>query len=82
MNSRISRLLAGAAVALFCAAPVLAGPADMSKPLDPANFDKTAQPCEDFYKFATGGWTVSHPIPAHLSRWGSFDQLSDRKSVV
>jgi putative endopeptidase len=77
MNSRISRLLSGAAVALFCAVPALAGPADMSKPLDPANFDKSAQPCDDFYKFATGGWTASHPIPAHLSRWGSFNQLAE-----
>jgi len=49
----------------------------MSKPLDPANFDKSAQACDDFYKFATGGWTAAHPIPAHLSRWGSFDQLSE-----
>jgi endothelin-converting enzyme/putative endopeptidase len=49
----------------------------MSKPLDPAFFDKTANACEDFYKYATGGWTASHPIPAHLSRWGSFDQLSE-----
>ncbi len=77
MNSRVSRLLSAAAV-LFCiAGSAIAGPADMSRPLDPANFDKTAQACDDFYKFATGGWTASHPIPAHLSRWGSFDQLSE-----
>ena len=78
MNFRLTRLLSGAAVALFCAAgSAVAGPADMSKPLDPANFDKTANACEDFYKFATGGWTATHPIPAHLSRWGSFNQLSE-----
>jgi endothelin-converting enzyme/putative endopeptidase len=78
MSLRVSRLLSGAAVAFFCVAgSVAAGPADISKPLDPASFDKTAQACNDFYKFATGGWTASHPIPSHLSRWGSFDQLSE-----
>ena len=77
MNSHVSRLLSGAAAVLLSAAPAFAGPADMSKPLDPANFDKTADACQDFYKFATGGWTAAHPIPAHLSRWGSFDQLSE-----
>jgi predicted metalloendopeptidase len=77
MRIPVSRLLSGAAFAVFCAFPVMAGPADMSKPLDPANFDKSAKPCDDFYKFATGGWTAAHPIPAHLSRWGAFDQLSE-----
>jgi endothelin-converting enzyme/putative endopeptidase len=78
MHSRVSRLLSGAAVALFCATgSALADPALMSKPLDPAFFDKTANACEDFYKYANGGWIASHPIPAHLSRWGSFDQLSE-----
>lgn len=77
MKISASRLLSGAAFAVFFAAPVVAGPADMSKPLDPANFDKSVKPCDDFYKFATGGWTAAHPIPAHLSRWGSFDQLSE-----
>jgi predicted metalloendopeptidase len=77
MHSRVSRLLSGAAVALFCFVPALADPSQMSKPLDPANFDKTANACDDFYKFATGGWTSTHPIPARLSRWGTFDQLSE-----
>jgi predicted metalloendopeptidase len=78
MHLCVSRLLAGAAVALFCAVPAFADPTQMSKPLDPANFDKTADACQDFYKFSTGGWTASHPIPAHLSRWGTFDELSEK----
>ncbi len=50
----------------------------MSKPLDPANFDKSVPACTDFYKFATGGWTSTHPIPAALSRWSAFDQLTEK----
>jgi endothelin-converting enzyme/putative endopeptidase len=66
-------------VSFACLFALTAGatPDQVSRPLDPANFDKSAQPCEDFYKFATGGWTASHPIPAHLSRWSTFDLLSE-----
>ena len=77
MNGSSARAwLAGAALAVM-ASSASATPDQVSKPLDPANFDKTAQACDDFYKFSTGGWTSSHPIPAHLSRWSAFDQLSE-----
>jgi endothelin-converting enzyme/putative endopeptidase len=70
--------LCGAAILVAgLAGAALADPAKMSKPLDPANFDKSVPACTDFYKFATGGWTASHPIPAALSRWSAFDQLSE-----
>jgi predicted metalloendopeptidase len=76
MNSKTVLKLGGCLAGLFALSAV-ASPDQMSKPLDPANFDKSAQPCDDFYKFATGGWTSTHPIPAHLSRWSTFDQLSE-----
>jgi predicted metalloendopeptidase len=31
---------------------------------DVANLDRTCKPCEDFNRFANGGWLASHPIPA------------------
>ena len=46
--------------------------------IDPANLDTQVKPCEDFYKFATGGWVAKHPIPPEQSRWGSFDELALR----
>ncbi len=73
----ITSLGLGASVACLFAFSAGATPDQVSRPLDPANFDKSAQPCDDFYKFATGGWTATHPIPAHLSRWSTFDQLSE-----
>jgi predicted metalloendopeptidase len=50
--------------------------------IDPANFDKAAKPCEDFYQFANGAWLAAHPIPADRSRYGGFDELSDRNRDV
>ena len=73
--SGLSRsLLWGAAMALALAAPAGAG---SDRLLDPANFDPKAQPCDDYFQFATGGWQQTHPIPPALSRWGTFDKLGD-----
>lgn len=44
---------------------------------DPARLDKTCEPCEDFYKFANGGWLEKNPVPAAYGRWGSFDLLGE-----
>jgi putative endopeptidase len=62
----------------------LAGPAAaqgtyvQTKPLDPANVDRSANACVDFYQFANGGWIKNNPIPAAYSRWGSFNELEEK----
>jgi putative endopeptidase len=48
-----------------------------SKPLDPANLDRSVSACTDFYHFANGGWIKTHPIPAAYSSWGSFNELQE-----
>ena len=48
-----------------------------TKPLDPANLDRSVSACTDFYQFANGGWTKSHPIPPAYPVWGSFAELSE-----
>src|SRR2546423_2837607 len=48
-----------------------------TKPLDPANLDRSVAACTDFYQFANGGWVKRNPIPAAYARWGSFDQLQE-----
>jgi putative endopeptidase len=45
---------------------------------DTANLDKTCKPCDDFFKFAMGGWMKSNPIPPEYSTWGSFTVLADK----
>lgn len=51
-------------------------------PLDPTNLDPNTQPGVDFYRYADGGWLDRNPIPAEYSRWGAFEELTERNNAV
>ena len=50
--------------------------------IDLANMDMTANPCEDFYHYASGNWLKNTPVPAAESRWGSFNVLYGHNQTV
>jgi putative endopeptidase len=43
-----------------------------------ANLDKSCKPCDDFYKFAMGGWMKSNPIPADRPGWSTSAELQEK----
>ncbi len=47
-----------------------------------ASLDKTADPCNDFYQFACGGWMAKHPIPSDQPRYGRFEELQERNNAI
>ncbi len=41
-----------------------------------ANMDTKVQPCDNFYRYANGGWMAVNPVPPTESRWSSFNVLT------
>jgi len=69
-------LLALLLLPLFAMPGLTASPATGGLTL--ADLDTTVAPCADFYRYAVGGWIRRATMPAAYSRYGGFEELSDR----
>jgi putative endopeptidase len=80
-----SSILARRALAMLVAAlalPSVAAAQIQTKPLDPANMDTTCSACEDFFRYANGGWMKRTPIPGDQPIWGSFYELQEQNQIA
>src|ERR1044072_5569628 len=50
-----------------------------TKAFDPNFMDTTVQACDNFYRYAVGGWLKNNPIPPAFSSWG-VDQIVEKNN--
>jgi len=71
---------------LIMLAVILSGCSQKTAPIKPAfditSIDSTVSPADDFYKFATNGFTKNNPIPDDYSSWGTFEQLYEESYAI
>ena len=74
----VRRLLVPAIACLATVGP-LAGQG-LHRGLDPANLDTSCAPCQDFYRYANGGWLARTALPPEYPSYGSFTELVERNN--
>ena len=46
--------------------------------IDRASLDPSCKPCQDFWRYANGGWLDKNPIPGRFPAWGPANILNER----
>jgi len=84
MNRR-SLAMAALAAVLFTGAVLAAdaAPAKSVAEVVKAAMDPAADPCQDFYRYACGGWLDTTKLPGDQVRWGrGFSEIAERNRQV
>ena len=47
-----------------------------------ANVDPACKPCQDFFRYAMGGWQANNPIPQTATRWSVLEQMREQNRLA
>ncbi|MDQ3111228.1 MAG: M13 family metallopeptidase [Bacteroidota bacterium] len=75
-------LLAGAGLVTLAFKENFTGGSPAYKAIDPANFNTTVRPQDDFYEYVNGNWIKKNPIPATETTWGNFNVLNEKSQAA
>ena len=75
--TRLCAMIVAGSCALFAVSHLSAVEKPHESGIDPANFDKSIKPGDDFFDYVNGNWIKENPIPPEYSRWGAFPKLRD-----
>lgn len=70
-------LIAVMALGLFASCNKGPKTPELTSGIDKSNMDTTANPADNFYQYACGGWMEKNPLTDEYSRYGSFDKLAE-----
>src|SRR3954469_17282297 len=70
------------AVALGASQAKVTRPAASPAGVELASLDRSASACQDFYRFACGGWIDAHPLPADRRNYSRTNEIRDRNDLV
>ncbi|HEY0546525.1 MAG TPA: M13 family metallopeptidase [Pyrinomonadaceae bacterium] len=62
--------------ALVLSTTIIVG--QVGRGIELSNLDRTANPCQDFFQYANGGWLANNPIPAAYPTWGVDSVLEEQ----
>ena len=66
----------------LAAGALLVGAPSGRAEVNPANFDRSVKPQDDFYHYVNGGWIKATPMPSDQVEWGAFNEIDEANQKV
>jgi endothelin-converting enzyme/putative endopeptidase len=78
-KSLVALLLLALAAPVAAGSPAAPTPSEAIREAVLSSMDRTVDPCDDFYRYACGGWLDKTELPADQARWTrSFSTIAER----
>jgi putative endopeptidase len=77
MKKSLKGLTFGLVILASCGNPGNQSTMTKNHSVDPANFDSSAVPADNFYQYVNGNWLKNNPVPPAEASWTNFSVIHD-----